>query len=130
MDKLTLAKLIQYLPGDATEISIKGHDTKEILFCSNEDFRHIALPAQKGTYSGTKNRWKMSEETIFRNRIPKLDPPKIPSPAKPSIQPPTEPPKPKPSTRDVESPLVIGADDTKIDISGLDVVDLPPPPKD
>lgn len=68
MDKDTLKRLIPFLPEDATEISIKGHDTKEVFFNTDEDYSKVALPAQRGTYQGQKKRWRMSENTLFSSK--------------------------------------------------------------
>lgn len=63
MDKATLGRLLIQLPEDATDIIVKGLDTTEIFFCSNDDCSSYARYAQKGAYKGPKMRWRLKEET-------------------------------------------------------------------
>lgn len=64
MDKQTLIQFLKILPDDATEISIPRHDSNEVIFNSDAITKETApkigaIPAQKGTYRGTKRRWRV-----------------------------------------------------------------------
>lgn len=67
MTKDQLVRLLQRLPEDASELSIPAHNSSELIFNSDlltkENAPQInALPAQRGTYSGLKKRWRIKDD--------------------------------------------------------------------